>query len=159
MIFFVLFGALLGWLIFDPSLSPWNKIPSNHTTPSGLCSDFSPTCNSYFAKTGDAVYQSMILLTGANFPNIMLPYFPRGPPGVLGFFVAHVTFGFYFLNRLLVAAAFTSYKKDTRRRINETMRLRNKCLRRAFVVLSMVDDDYALDETITGKILYFLMRT
>ena len=153
MIFFVLFGALLGWLIFDPALSPWNRIPSNHTTPSGLCSDFSPTCNSYFAKTGDAVYQSMILLTGANFPNVM-PYFHEAAWSA-GFFVAHVTFGFYFLNRLLVAAAFTSYKTDTRKRINQTMHLRKKSLRRAFSVLSRVDDDSAFDKTTAGKNVVF----
>ena len=58
---------------------------------------------------------------------------------------------FYFLNRLLVAAAFTSYKTDTRKRINQTMHLRNRSLRRAFSVLSRVDDDYAFDKTTAGK--------
>ena len=140
MVFFILFGGLLGWLIFDPELSPWDKIKSN-ATGSGLCSAFSPFCNSYFAQTPDAIYQSTILLTGANFPSIMLPYFHEAGWSA-GFFVCHVTFGFYFLNRLLVAAAFSSYKRDTRKRIERTMRLRNMTIKRAFEVLIQIDDDY-----------------
>lgn len=139
MVIFVIFGGLLGWLIFDPDLSPWDKIESN-STGSGLCSAFSPLCFSYFAKTGDAIYQSTILLTGANFPNIMLPYFHEAGWSA-GFFVCHVTFGFYFLNRLLVAAAFSSYKRDTRKRIERTMRARDMTINRAFDVLINVDDN------------------
>ena len=134
MVFYVSVNGIVAWLLFDPRLVPWKNIvsPENHTT--GICSTFDGKCNQYFGTISDALYQSAILLTGVNFPDIMLPYFKVGAWSAW-FFTCHILFGFYFLNRLLVAAAFDRYKRDTHARVKQTVENRVMSFHHAFGLL------------------------
>ena len=52
----------------------------------------------------------MILLTTANFPNIMLPSYNSHRVYAL-FFLGYLIIGLYFLQNILLAIVFDNYKK------------------------------------------------
>lgn len=58
----------------------------------------------------ETLYQMIILLTTANFPDVMLPAYQVSWFYSL-FFVSFLLFGLYFLLNLLLAKVFTNYKK------------------------------------------------
>lgn len=70
----------------------------------------------YFKTLGESFYQLFILLTTANFPDVMLPAYNSNRIYAL-FFVGYLIFGLYFLQNILQAIIFDNYKR----------RIREKC--------------------------------
>ena len=134
-LFFVTVSAMIFWLIFDSNLQPWSKIVSFSNSSTGICSSFDDGCNQYFGTFADSMYQSVVLLTGVNFPDVMVPYYDVAPWSAY-FFLAHIVFGFYFLNRLLVAASFDQYQRDTEKQMLKVGEGRARSIAQAFEILS-----------------------
>ena len=69
-----------------------------------------------FPDIGTSYYNMLILLTTANFPNVMLPAYNSARSNSI-FFLVFLVFGLYFLLNVLLAIVFDNYKK----RIEETV--------------------------------------
>ena len=63
----------------------------------------------YFKSISDSMYQMMILLTTANFPDIMLPAYQVSIAYNL-YFIIFLLIGLYFFINLLLAKVFDNYK-------------------------------------------------
>jgi two pore calcium channel protein len=72
-----------------------------------------------FPDIGQSYYNMLILLTTANFPNVMLPAYNSARANSI-FFLVFLVFGLYFLLNVLLAIVFDNYKK----RIDETVALK-----------------------------------
>ena len=63
----------------------------------------------YFNSFEDSFYNMVILMTTANFPDIMLPAYDKNYWYML-FFVSYLIFGLYFLMSFLLANVFNKFK-------------------------------------------------
>ena len=63
----------------------------------------------YFPTTGEAYYQMLILMTTANFPDVMLPAYNEHRYTSL-FFIVYLLIGLYFLLNMLISIMFDNYK-------------------------------------------------
>lgn len=71
-----------------------------------------------FISPGESLYSMMILLTTANFPDVMLPAYNADRINVL-FFLAYLIVGLYFLQNILLAIIFDNYKKRITKRVED----------------------------------------
>lgn len=69
-----------------------------------------------FDTLGDSYYNMHILLTTANFPDVMLPAYNSSRANSL-FFLTFLTFGLYFLLNVLLAVIFENYKSRIEERV------------------------------------------
>jgi len=65
--------------------------------------------SSYFGDISDAIFNLLVLLTTANFPDIMLPAYNINPLYCL-FFIVYLILGLFFLMNLLLAVFYNNYK-------------------------------------------------
>ena len=64
----------------------------------------------------DTYYQLIILLTTANFPDIMLPAY-QSSFYYTGFFVSYLVIGLYLLLNILLANVFSMYKRNLEQKL------------------------------------------
>jgi hypothetical protein len=64
----------------------------------------------WFPTANQSFYQMLILLTTANFPDIMLPAYNNSRFSCL-FFIFYLMLGLYFLQNILLAVVLNNYKK------------------------------------------------
>jgi len=69
-----------------------------------------------FDTLGNSYYNMHILLTTANFPDVMLPAYNSSRANSL-FFLFFLTFGLYFLMNVLLAVVFENYKLRVEARV------------------------------------------
>lgn len=70
----------------------------------------------YFKDIYDSAFNLMILLTTANFPDVMLPAYADSRVNCL-FFIMFLIIGLFFLLNLLLAVFFNSYKRILEERV------------------------------------------
>jgi hypothetical protein len=71
-----------------------------------------------FGNIGESYYNMLILLTTANFPDVMLPaYNARRSSSI--FFILFLVIGLYFLLNVLLAIVFDNYKKKLEEHVTE----------------------------------------
>jgi len=63
----------------------------------------------FFPDFNEALYNMLILMTTANFPDVMLPAYYHDRFSCL-FFIIFLVFGLYFLLNMLLAVVFENYK-------------------------------------------------
>ena len=63
----------------------------------------------YFSTPGNAYYEMVILMTTANFPDIMLPAYNVNRLNCISFII-FLIFGLYFLQNILLAIVIDNYK-------------------------------------------------
>ncbi|KAF0709369.1 Aste57867_5959 [Aphanomyces stellatus] len=85
----------------------------------------------------DDVWQLLILLTSANFPDIMMPAYATNRASSL-FFIVFVTFGIFFLVNLVLAQIFSNFQTITISEAATADTARRALLREAFDVLESV---------------------
>jgi len=96
-----------------------------------FCSPFSKNCYDYFGNIGCAMDQLFILLTTANFPDVMLPaYHCFGWSPV--FFVAYLVIGLYFMLNLVLAVSYSVFQGHTKDKVLDTVNKRVLTLDRVF---------------------------
>jgi len=85
----ILFFALFGMLLFQAS----------------------PEGDTYFPTLGESSMSLLVLLTTANFPDVMLPAYREHRSASL-FFIAFVSIGVYFFMNLVLATIYHNYRKQ-----------------------------------------------
>jgi hypothetical protein len=80
------------------------------------------------------MYQLIILITTANFPDVMLYAYKVNWFYSL-YFLAYLLFGLYFLLNLLLAKVFTNYKKSLEEKADQREKNRRKLLEKCFDIL------------------------
>lgn len=71
---------------------------------------------SWFPTPHDTMYQMIILLTTANFPDVMLPAYNASRANCL-LFILFLMIGLYFLQNILLAIVFDNYKKRLQKKV------------------------------------------
>ena len=72
----------------------------------------------YFESIGESFYNMMILMTTANFPDVMLPVYKENFWWML-FFVSYLVVGLYFLMSFLLANVFNKFKDRLENQANK----------------------------------------
>ncbi|MDP2435381.1 MAG: ion transporter, partial [archaeon] len=85
----------------------------------------------YFRTFGQSFVSLFILVTTANFPDVMMPAYSEMGVASL-YFVLFLLFVLYFLLNALTATVYNSYRTETRSDVNRGLRVREKALYAAF---------------------------
>jgi len=93
----------------------------------------------YFPNLGEGMWSLMILLTTANFPDVMMPAYSRHRVASL-FFVSFLLLGLFFLLNLLLAQVYSSYEEEKDNVFIRERDHRHNALRLAFDI--MTEDQY-----------------
>ena len=136
----VLFFGFLGWMLFahlereDPSRLGCRRLDENVVASTEKC---------YFQDLNDAFINLFILLTNANFPDIMMPSYRTNRWSFL-FFVAFLLIGLYLLMQLVLAVIFHTFKNHTVRDVNYYAQRADRAFRAAFYLLGSVEARHSL---------------
>ena len=137
----VLTFGFLGWMLFahlereDPS-GLGCRSADERTVLDG-------TEKCYFQDLNAAFINLFILLTNANFPDIMMPSYRTNRWSFL-FFVAFLLIGLYLLMQLVLAVIFHTFKNHTVRDVNYYAQRADRAFRAAFYLLGSVEARAAL---------------
>ena len=85
----------------------------------------------YFSDYIEGWWNLLILLTTANFPDIMLPAYRMNRLYAI-FFLLYLIIGLFFLLNLILAIYFSNYKNRVERSINTYIKMRENFLREKF---------------------------
>jgi Ion transport protein/EF-hand domain pair len=88
----------------------------------------------YFSTFGQSLVSLLVLLTTANYPDVMMPSYTETRAYAL-FFVAFLLFGLYFLLNTLIAIIYNSYREATKADVLRGLATRRRALINAFAVL------------------------
>lgn len=72
----------------------------------------------YFTSPGNTIYESIILMTTSNFPDVMLPAYNASRWNCL-LFIGFLLMGLFFLLNVLLAIVFTNYKKRLQEKVEK----------------------------------------
>ena len=90
------------YLLFDRSKCNFLGYDLNDQVRDVDCSTFSKNCKDYFGTFYSSALQLFILLTTANYPDVMMPVYDCQSYTAL-FFVIYISIGLYFLMSLVLA--------------------------------------------------------
>lgn len=130
----VFFGILANKLFGGVPEADFGQCVDPHLT-NQLCSPFAKHCKDYFGHVYGAMNQLFILLTTANFPDVMLPVYDCQPAAAL-FFVLFLMIGLFFIMNLILAAAYSLFQDKTREKTLETIKKRTEALDAAFDLIT-----------------------
>ncbi|KAA0175186.1 hypothetical protein FNF27_03194 [Cafeteria roenbergensis] len=137
LVFHVVFFGVIAHVLFGgihctvDEKSNWDCTCDVHAEDGEFCSPFSKNCFDYFGNIGCAMDQLFILLTTANFPDVMLPAyhcFQWSPV----FFVAYLVVGLYFMLNLVLAVSYSVFQGHTKDKVLGTVNKRVLTLDRVF---------------------------
>ncbi len=144
-------GCENGCNFFD--YNPYEPSPTlNHDQ---YCSTFSHNCRDYFNTLFASMLQLFILLTTANYPDIMMPVYECEPLTAL-FFVVYILIGLYFLMSLILAVVYTHFSERTRTKFKKHRLKRQHSIDYGFVLLQKakrmrMDDTLSFASTSFGS--------
>jgi hypothetical protein len=115
-----------------------------------------PEGEAYFTSLSSSCWSLLILMTTANFPDVMLPAYKMGTIYVL-FFVAYLIFGLYFLMNLLIAVFSSNYKNRVEQSINKFVNVRENYLEKKFFEYDVGNKGYLTEEECKKLIEYLLL--
>jgi Ion transport protein len=95
------------------------------------CSTFTQQCTDYFGSVGMAMRQLFILLTTANFPDVMLPAYKCNPWSAI-FFIVYLLLGLSFLLNIVLATSYTAFQANNKTAIIRRVLKRNLALDAVF---------------------------
>ena len=138
----VIFFGILGHIMFRGMSSPTSckfaplthtpyELPSstinNVTLPSKrvFCSVYYGICADYFSTIGASLLQMFVLLTTANFPDIMLPIFRCNKYYAI-FFVLYILIGLYLLMSLVLAVIYSHFAARSKMKFKKFFDLRKQ---------------------------------
>eukprot|EP00944_MAST-04C_sp_MAST-4C-sp1_P012833 g12833.t1 len=90
----------------------------NATAKTLYCSTYNGICSDYFNTISASFLQMFILLTTANYPDIMMPVYRCSNWSVL-FFAAFLILGLYILMSLVLAVIYTHFSSRSREKYRE----------------------------------------
>ena len=95
----------------------------------------------YFPDFSSAMVHMLVLLTTANYPDVMMPAYNASRPSVL-FFVSFLLVGLFFCMNLVLASVYNNYKIQMKERAVQYHRKRRKGLTAAFEQLDTNNSGY-----------------
>lgn len=141
LLFHVLFFSFTGYALFRGVsygvCNPTPEVIQNSTFV--YCSTFSNGCTNYFSSLGHSVLQLFILLTTANYPEIMMPVYKCSRWSSL-FFVAFLFIGLYFLLSIVLAVTCSNFLQKSKKKILKMNHRRLAALEAAFNILTVFRD-------------------
>ena len=92
-------------------------------------------CNNYFSSPSWSAYHLLILLTTANFPDVMLPTY-KCSGSTAWFFVVFLLVGLYLLLNLVTAIVYAHYSGHVRDLLHIHTKRRGTAMNRVYRILS-----------------------
>eukprot|EP00457_Paulinella_chromatophora_P001929 gb/GEZN01001932.1/.p1 GENE.gb/GEZN01001932.1/~~gb/GEZN01001932.1/.p1 ORF type:complete len:809 (-),score=126.29 gb/GEZN01001932.1/:157-2583(-) len=93
----------------------------------------------YFATVSDSWISLYVLLSAANFPDIMLPAYNLNPWNSL-YFIFFLVIGYFIFSNLILGTVYNNYKKQCAKSLNRGVEKSSAALRLAFLVLDRDQD-------------------
>ena len=123
------------------SLSQNSTSVNNTSSTQIACSTFSKTgvdglpCTNYFETIWTSMMHLFILITTANFPDIMIPVYDCSRWASI-FFVVYIVLGLYFLLTLILAVVYTHFSRRNKEMIASMVDERMESLGHSFILMS-----------------------
>ncbi|XP_077895201.1 two pore channel protein 1 isoform X1 [Ictidomys tridecemlineatus] len=111
LLFFMIIFAILGFYLFS----------SNPADP-------------YFHTLEDSIVSLFVLLTTANFPDVMMPAYARSPWSC-AFFIVYLSIELYFIMNLLLAVVFDTFSDIEKRKFKSLLLHRRTAIQHAYRLL------------------------
>ncbi|XP_065830706.1 two pore calcium channel protein 1-like [Oscarella lobularis] len=113
--------------------------------------------NWYFEDLNSSWVNLFILLTTANFPDMMMPAYKQSQFAAL-FFVFFLLFGLYFVGNLLLAAVCNNFNKKEKKKFGSLYQRQLRGLRLAFEILDKDNENKMTWETFEGLLTIYRRR-
>jgi len=95
----------------------------------------------YFPNLTEGCWNLLILLTTANFPDIMLPAYHINK-AYCAFFILYLVIGLFFMLNLILATYYSNYKNRVEKSINDFIEQRQAHLRKKFKIYDIRKKGY-----------------
>ena len=118
-ILYIIYAGLIGYFLFRNDFEGYQQFPN----------------------FGDGVFNLVILLTTANFPDVMLPAYNKNW-FYASFFIIFLILGLFFLLNLVLAKVFVNYKKTLESRSESKGEQRVKHIQHYFEVIDKEGKGY-----------------
>uniref|UniRef100_A0A8D0XMI9 Voltage-dependent calcium channel protein TPC1 n=1 Tax=Sus scrofa TaxID=9823 RepID=A0A8D0XMI9_PIG len=111
LLFFMIIFAILGFYLFSPNPS-----------------------DPYFSTLEDSIVSLFVLLTTANFPDVMMPSYSRNPWSCV-FFIVYLSIELYFIMNLLLAVVFDTFNDIEKRKFKSLLLHKRTAIQHAYRLL------------------------
>uniref|UniRef100_A0A8C0TLX4 Ion transport domain-containing protein n=1 Tax=Canis lupus familiaris TaxID=9615 RepID=A0A8C0TLX4_CANLF len=111
LLFFMIIFAILGFYLFSPNPS-----------------------DPYFSTLENSIVSLFVLLTTANFPDVMMPSYSRNPWSCV-FFIVYLSIELYFIMNLLLAVVFDTFNDIEKRKFKSLLLHKRTAIQHAFCLL------------------------
>lgn len=96
---------------------------------------FSPNpSDPYFSTLEDSIVSLFVLLTTANFPDVMMPSYSRNPWSCV-FFIVYLSIELYFIMNLLLAVVFDTFNDIEKRKFKSLLLHKRTAIQHAYRLL------------------------
>jgi two pore calcium channel protein, plant len=110
----------------------------------------------YFSSLSESIWSLMVLLTTANFPDVMMPSYRQSSFYAI-FFVTYLVFGLYFLLNLVLAIFYSNYRARVEKSLDKFVSIREEFLINKFMEYDDGEKGYLTKEEFKTMI-YNLFR-
>ncbi|XP_062942993.1 two pore channel protein 1 isoform X2 [Cynocephalus volans] len=111
LLFFMIIFAILGFYLFSPNPS-----------------------DPYFSTLENSIISLFVLLTTANFPDVMMPSYSRNPWSCV-FFIVYLSIELYFIMNLLLAVVFDTFNDIEKRKFKSLLLHKRTAIQHAYHLL------------------------
>ncbi|XP_068937695.1 two pore channel protein 1 isoform X4 [Petaurus breviceps papuanus] len=111
LLFFMVIFAILGFYLFSPNPS-----------------------DPYFNTLENSIVSLFVLLTTANFPDVMMPSYSRSPWSCI-FFIVYLSIELYFIMNLLLAVVFDTFNDIEKRKFKSLLLHKRTAIQHAYSLL------------------------
>ncbi|KAJ1073827.1 hypothetical protein K5549_007065 [Capra hircus] len=111
LLFFMIIFAILGFYLFSPNPS-----------------------DPYFSTLENSIVSLFVLLTTANFPDVMMPSYSRNPWSCV-FFIVYLSIELYFIMNLLLAVVFDTFNDIEKRKFKSLLLHKRTAIQHAYHLL------------------------
>uniref|UniRef100_A0A8C9GNZ2 Voltage-dependent calcium channel protein TPC1 n=1 Tax=Piliocolobus tephrosceles TaxID=591936 RepID=A0A8C9GNZ2_9PRIM len=111
LLFFMIIFAILGFYLFSPNPS-----------------------DPYFSSLENSIVSLFVLLTTANFPDVMMPSYSRNPWSCV-FFIVYLSIELYFIMNLLLAVVFDTFNDIEKRKFKSLLLHKRTAIQHAYRLL------------------------
>ncbi|XP_044304861.1 two pore calcium channel protein 1 isoform X3 [Varanus komodoensis] len=111
LLFFMVIFAILGFYLFSPNKS-----------------------DPYFSTLENSLVNLFVLLTTANFPDVMMPSYSRSPWSCI-FFIVYLSIELYFIMNLLLAVVFDTFSDIEKRKFRSLLLHKRTAIQHAYHLL------------------------
>ncbi|XP_063310781.1 two pore channel protein 1 [Pelobates fuscus] len=111
LLFFMVIFAILGFYLFSPNLS-----------------------DPYFSTLENSLVSLFVLLTTANFPDVMMPAYSRNPWSCI-FFIVYLSIELYFIMNLLLAVVFDTFNDIEKKKFKSLLLHKRTAIQHSYQLL------------------------